>query len=53
MSKQREITVTGHSLYDSFVFNKSVATNAVVNIKAHSFEEESRTSRGRLNTNLI
>ena len=46
MSKQREIAVTGHPLYPSFVYNKVVETNAVINLKAHPFEEESRTSRG-------
>lgn len=46
MSKQREIAVTGHALYNSFVYNKVIETNAVINLKAHPFEEESRASRG-------
>jgi hypothetical protein len=46
MSKQREIAITGHPLYNSFVYNKVIETNGVINLKAHPFEEESRSSRG-------
>ena len=46
MSKQREIDVTGHALYNSFVYNKVIETHGVINLKAHPFEEEARASRG-------
>jgi hypothetical protein len=46
MSKQKEIAVNGHVLYNSYAATTRHDTNGVINLKAHPFEEESRTSRG-------
>ena len=48
MSKQREIAVTGQALYDNYEFSKACDTHGIVSLKAHTFEEEARASRGML-----
>jgi hypothetical protein len=46
MSNQKEIAVNGHVLYNSYAATTQHDTNGVIHLKAHPFEEESRTSRG-------
>jgi hypothetical protein len=48
MAKQAEITVSGHALYDNYISSQRCDTHGVISLKAHSFEEEARASRGIL-----
>ncbi len=48
MSKQKEIEVVGHALYDSYLFSNPTTVQGVVHLKAPDVEEDARTSRGIL-----
>lgn len=45
MDQQKEIVISGHSLYNSYVAGESHQTHGVISLKAHSFDEEARASR--------
>ncbi len=49
MSKQREIAIVGHALYNNYPFNKETELQGVIHLKAHTFEEDARTTRGTEN----